>query len=230
MNGPMTAKQSEQLGAKRARQSRDLSAETLTALQEEREHTWAALSPDEQAMLVERRRTVLPAGNGADSSRPEPNALDHAEVDHWLDEKRIVRVVNSYFRALDEKHFDESYFGQLLSTDAKMIRPNGAVTVGPANIAQGHARSFDRFEASQHLLTGHDVDIDGDAATVRANLVAVHLWNDRPVDASMLERSFTAGGIITAALIRLADGWRITYLGNQVIWRTGFPGNLLQTQ
>lgn len=158
----------------------------------------------------------------------EPSGLDRAEVTQWLDNARIIRVVGSYFRALDEKHFDESHFRQILASDAEIIRPNGAAVAGPANIADSHARSFARFEATQHLLTGQDVDIDGDTAVVRANLVAIHIWKYRPSQASMLERSFTAGGVITAALTRTPDGWRITRTENQVIWRTGFFGDMLQ--
>jgi len=152
-----------------------------------------------------------------------------AEVNRWLDEARIIRVVNTFFRALDEKDFDDSCFRQILAADARVIRPNGAATVGPA-IADSFARSFSRFEATQHLLTGHDVDVDGDIAAVRANLVAIHIWNDRPVEASMLDRSFTAGGVITAALRRFPDGWRISKTEMRVIWRTGFFGDMLQTR
>jgi ketosteroid isomerase-like protein len=158
----------------------------------------------------------------------ELSGLDQAEVSHWLDNARIIRVVGSYFRALDEKHFDGSRFRQILAPDARVIRPNGAAVVGPENIADSHARSFARFEATQHLLAGHDVDIDGDTAAVRANLVAIHIWKDRPAGASMLDRSFTAGGVITAALARTPDGWRITRTENDVIWRTGFYGDMLQ--
>jgi hypothetical protein len=158
----------------------------------------------------------------------ELSGMDQAEVSQWLDNARITRIVESYFRALDEKHFDESHFRQILAPDARVTRPNGATVVGPANIADSHARSFARFEATQHLLTGHDVDIDGDTAAVRANLVAIHIWNDRRAEASMLDRSFTAGGVITVALTRTPDGWRITQTENHVIWRTGFFGDMLQ--
>jgi hypothetical protein len=44
----------------------------------------------------------------------------------------------------------------------------------------------------------------------------------------MLERSFTAGGVITVALTRNPDGWRILRTENRVIWRTGFFGDMLQ--
>jgi hypothetical protein len=150
------------------------------------------------------------------------------EVAHWLDAARVNQVVAGYFRALDDKHFDDAHLRTLLSPDAEIIRPNGAVVTGPTNIADSHARSFARFEATQHLLTGQDVEIAGDRAKVRANLVAIHLWKDRPAGASMLERSFTAGGVITVALTRNPDGWRILRTENRVIWRTGFFGDMLQ--
>ena len=153
-----------------------------------------------------------------------------AEVNTWLDEALIIRKVNTFFRAMDEKHFDDSYLGHILAADVQMIRPNGAVTVGTGNIADSFARSFDRFEATQHLLTGHDVDVDGDTAAVRANLVAIHIWKDRPVEASMLDRSFTAGGVVTADLRRSPDGWRISRAETRVLWRTGFFGDMLQTR
>jgi hypothetical protein len=102
--------------------------------------------------------------------------------------------------------------------------------VRPVNIANSHRDSFDRFESSQHLLTGHDIDLDGDVAGSRANLIAIHIWKDRPLDAPLLERSFTAGGVVTADLRRTPTGWQITRAEMRVIWRTGFFGNMLETK
>ena len=153
-----------------------------------------------------------------------------ADLDHWLDSARIVAIVDSYFRALDERQFDAAHFRDIFAPDANMVRPNGAATAGADAIAHSHAESFARFESTQHLLTGHHVTIDSDTAAVRANLVAIHLWKDKPADASMLERSFTAGGVLTAQLSRTADGWRITQVENRILWRTGDFGTMLQTR
>src|SRR6185295_16402173 len=54
-------------------------------------------------------------------------------------------------------------------------RPNGASLIGPEAISASHENSFARFEGSQHLVTGHDISIQGNKATVRANLVAMHM-------------------------------------------------------
>ena len=78
-----------------------------------------------------------------------------------------------------------------------------------------------RFKVTQHLVSGHDVDIQGDAATVRANLVAIHLWQEEGNCANMLGNHFAAGGVVTATFEKRADGWQITSLANQVVWRDG---------
>ncbi|WP_067686353.1 nuclear transport factor 2 family protein [Nocardia jejuensis] len=155
---------------------------------------------------------------------------DETELRDLLDTARITRVFDSYFRALDEKQFDLSRFERIFTSDAKVVRPNGVAMTGPETIAHSHADSFTRFEGSQHLLTGHHVEIDGDTATLRANMVAIHLWKDMPAGASMLDRSFTAGGVITAELLRTPDGWRIAQVANRILWRTGYSGNIAQTR
>ena len=158
---------------------------------------------------------------------------DQRELDALLATARIVRTLNSYYRAVDERQFDAPLFRRIFAPDGRIVRPNGTETAGPADIADSHARSFARFEASQHLLTGHDVEIDGtagDTAVVRANLVAIHLWKDRPITVRMEDRAFTAGGVVTADLRQTGNGWRITEVRTKILWRTGYFGDLAQTR
>ncbi|WP_406632248.1 nuclear transport factor 2 family protein [Amycolatopsis sp. WGS_07] len=155
---------------------------------------------------------------------------DQHELDALLATARIVRTFNSYYRAVDEQQFDAPRFQRIFAPDGRIVRTNGGETAGPANIAESHARSFARFEASQHLLTGHDVDVNGTTAVVRANLVAIHLWKDRPVTVRMEDRAFTAGGVVTAELRQTGNGWRITEVRTRILWRTGYFGDLAQTR
>lgn len=131
---------------------------------------------------------------------------------------------------MDEGLFEDALFGRIFAGDGEIVRPNGVGVVGPADIARSHGVSFARFDGTQHLVTGHDVEIDGDSAVVRADLVAIHLWKGMPVGASMRERSFTAGGVVTANLVRTLDGWRIRELRNRIVWRTGHFGNMIETR
>jgi MerR family transcriptional regulator, thiopeptide resistance regulator len=62
MNQPLTAQRCEQLKEKRARQVQEMSAQVLTALTGKMRQALADLSRDEQIVLAEQRRVMLPAG------------------------------------------------------------------------------------------------------------------------------------------------------------------------
>lgn len=103
----------------------------------------------------------------------EPSEL--SEQFTWLvDRFHITDVVNRYFQALDRRAFDFETFQRLFTSDAKVVRPNGTELIGPDEISARHHESFARFEGTQHLLTGHDIHLEGGAAEVRVNLVAMH--------------------------------------------------------
>ena len=129
-------------------------------------------------------------------------------------------MVNGYFRALDEKDLDAARLRRILTDDAKVIRPNGAAMIGPRRLI-GHRESMARFESTQHIISSHDVAIDGDTATVRANLVAIHIWPGARTMLTKPESYFAAGGILMARLVRTGEGWRISEMSNRVLWRAG---------
>ena len=136
----------------------------------------------------------------------------------------ITEVINRYFAALDQKQFDVTNMSQIFADDAKIVRPNGAVTTGPKEIGDSHSHSLSRFRATQHLTSGFIITLkDKTSAEFRANLVAMHLWADGHGDpsADTNDNYFLAGGVITGYLISGANGWRITELTNQVSWRRG---------
>ncbi len=146
----------------------------------------------------------------------------------------ITEVINRYFAALDQKQFDVTTMSQIFADDAKIVRPNGAVTKGPKEIGNSHSRSLSRFQATQHLTSGFIITLKDDpSAEFRANLVAMHLWAEGHGDpnADPNDNYFLAGGVITGHVIWGASGWRITEITLQVSWRrgTGFQ-QMLQTR
>jgi hypothetical protein len=100
---------------------------------------------------------------------------------------------------------------------------------GPEAISASHQQSFARFEGSQHVAAGHDISIDGNTAIVRANLIAMHMWQGSNSDASKKENFFVAGGVIEATLVQADDQWKISKISNAVIWRAGGFKDMLQT-
>jgi ketosteroid isomerase-like protein len=155
--------------------------------------------------------------------------MNQNKIAELVSKSEITSVVNAYFRALDEQNFDTQYFAAIFTKDAEVRRPNGLSITGPEAISASHQQSFARFEGSQHFAVGHDISIDGDTAIVRANLIAMHMWQGSNTDASKKENFFVAGGVIEATLVQVDDQWKISKMSNAVIWRAGGFKDMLQT-
>jgi uncharacterized protein (TIGR02246 family) len=152
-----------------------------------------------------------------------------SRVIELINKAEITSAVNSYFRALDEKDFDAQRFATIFTTEAKVTRPDGSSLTGPKEISSSHQHSFARFESSQHFLTGHEIAIDGNTASVRANLIAMHMWQGSHTNANKADNFFIAGGVIDANLVRANGQWRVSQVSNTVLWRAGGFKNMAQT-
>jgi uncharacterized protein (TIGR02246 family) len=152
-----------------------------------------------------------------------------SKIIELVNQSEITRVVNNYFRALDEKDFDAQHFAAILTPQAKVTRPNGASLIGPEEIRASHEKSFARFEGSHHLLTGHDISVNDNTAIVRANLVAMHIWQGSNTNANKADNFFVAGGVIRAELVQTDGQWKISQLRSDVVWRAGGFRDMMQT-
>jgi len=152
-----------------------------------------------------------------------------SRVIELINKAEITSAVNSYFRALDQKDFDAQRFATIFTTEAKVTRPDGSSLTGPEEISSSHQHSFARFESSQHFLTGHEIAIDGNTASVRANLIAMHMWQGSHTNANKADNFFIAGGVIDANLVRANGQWRVSQVSNTVLWRAGGFKNMAQT-
>ncbi len=92
--------------------------------------------------------------------------------------------------------------------------------VGPDEIVESHRKSFARFSATQHLLTGRYVEPDAGDVIVRANLVAMHLWGDNANGVINGPDDFFIA-VITASLREVDSEWRITRLVNTNVRKGG---------
>ena len=139
----------------------------------------------------------------------------------WVDKLAITELLTKYFQLIDDKEFAVQQIQALFTEDGTLTRPNDSVVRGPAEIAESNSQSFVRFRATQHLPSGFVIEIAGDEATFRANVMAMHLWADGYGDPNSLERYFVGGVVVRGSARRTADGWRLTNLGGRNVWRGG---------
>jgi ketosteroid isomerase-like protein len=132
----------------------------------------------------------------------------------------IPTLLSTYFAAIDDKALDADVIAATFLPDGRVVRPDGVALTGRAEILAEQTQSFARFRATHHMLTDHVVTRSGDAAQVRANLQAMHLWNDAGASAE-LQTHFVAGGVLRARAELTPDGWRLGELTMRPTWRTG---------
>ncbi|MGC5245939.1 nuclear transport factor 2 family protein [Gordonia sp. DT219] len=132
----------------------------------------------------------------------------------------IPTLLSAYFAAIDDKRLDTDIVAATFLPDGRIVRPDGVALTGPVEILDEQTRSFARFRATHHMLTDHVVTRSGDTAQVRANMQAMHLWNDAGNSAE-LETHFVAGGVLRAGAEFTPDGWRLSELTMRPTWRTG---------
>jgi hypothetical protein len=144
------------------------------------------------------------------------------------DRSEIADLVNRLGRVLDEGRFDE--MRSLLVEEATARTPGGTAEGRDAMVAQA-SRNHRPEQAIQHLITNLLVDLDGDRASARANLV-VHFGpadggGDGPASqggppappAPPLE--FTLGEVYRFELVRTPQGWRFARVETTPVWMSG---------
>jgi hypothetical protein len=113
---------------------------------------------------------------------------------------------------LDEHRFEE--LGALLTDDATATTPGG-VARGRAAAVEQVTRNHKDYDRLQHLATSILIDLDGDRAAIRANMVGIFGRSPEPVPVRAI------GGVFRLGTVRTEDGWRISSLEVKPVWLHG---------
>jgi hypothetical protein len=133
----------------------------------------------------------------------------------------ISQIVHKYFASIDDKTFSDNLFRELFAEEGQIVRPNGQPVIGSINIFNSQKESFARFSATQHIVSNILVSKNEKEYLVRANLQAMHIWNNEYQDKSSLDRSFFASSILRAKIQNENSQMKILELSVQPIWRSG---------
>src|SRR4029453_4026434 len=141
------------------------------------------------------------------------------DLQQLQDRAEITDLVYRLGVGLDEGRFDD--MRELLVEEATVRTPGGQAEGREALIAQAR-RTHPSDQRFQHIVTNVLVDLDGDRAKVRANLV-FHIAIPGPasydVPAPPTRRSI--GEISRFAVVRTADGWRFSRIETVPLWVIG---------
>jgi hypothetical protein len=152
-----------------------------------------------------------------------------------VDRSEITDLVNRLGMVLDEGRWAE--MRALLAEDATARTPGGQAEGRDALVAQA-SRNHRPEQPIQHLITNLTIDLDGDRATARANLV-VHFGPAdigdgggrgdggdgrgavRPAALLAPAVELTMGEVYRFGLVRAAEGWRFERIETTPVWTSG---------
>ncbi|RZS44170.1 SnoaL-like protein [Herbihabitans rhizosphaerae] len=124
------------------------------------------------------------------------------------DRVELSDLVNRLGRWLDDKEFDDP---TLVTADITASTPNGDAR-GVAEVAALASAAHPPNVQTHHLITNPVIDLDGDRAVVRANVIAVFDDGDKPQ---------LTGGRYRFETTRTGSGWKLSRLEVQPRWRFG---------
>jgi quinol monooxygenase YgiN len=128
------------------------------------------------------------------------------------DRQAIVDLVGTYCRVVDSGDFGE--LRNVFTRDAT-AELGGFGQTGIEEICDRLSEALGRFVSWEHHVDNHEVSIEGDAATARCAVHAVHV---RP--AGEHPPTYDVRGTYEDKLVRTAGGWRITHRSLVVTSRT----------
>jgi hypothetical protein len=144
--------------------------------------------------------------------QPDWAATSTAEL---LDRLRIEELIARLGRCLDERDFEA--IRELFTADGRVTTPGGVATGCDAIVEQARRR-HSADVGIQHVITNALIDIAGDRADVRANLL-VTFARDGVGD----PRPFQLGEVYRFRLRQADNGWRFESLISSPVWSLNAP-------
>ena len=138
--------------------------------------------------------------------------------DVLADRTAITDLTIAYCWALDSHDWDG--LDDVFASDvtAELASP---LLTGVEAIKARVKLALDPLDDSQHMVTNHQIAIDGDQATCRCYLHAQHVRHG--VEGG---DNFVIGGRYEDTVVRTSGGWRIQHRRLVSMWRDGNPAVL----
>lgn len=121
------------------------------------------------------------------------------------------------FDTLPDQPLDDAWYRRLFTEDLRLTFPVGGHQ-GIAGLGEFQLAAKANWARTQHVSSNHVVDLDGDRAALRAQLLVTHVHFGEPP-----QPHFSAGSRIEAQAVRTHAGWRLHELTVRLIWTAGTP-------
>lgn len=133
------------------------------------------------------------------------------ESQSLVDESAIRDLAVRYCTAVDRHDWD--LLAKLFLPDATVAVPGADRMRGAGQIMARYRRGLSKYSSTHHLVTNHEIALDGDSARHRCLVRAHHA---RPDDSG--GTAFTIGGRYEDQLVRTPQGWKFKHRELVTAW------------
>jgi hypothetical protein len=142
--------------------------------------------------------------------------ITELELRGLLDRDRIMALMNRYFATVDDANgLDAEWARSIFSEDVR-VEHRGFTLEGLEDLAVGNRFVRDGWDRTFHVSTNAQVELDGDRAHLRAQLLAIHVHPE-----STPQEPYIIANVFEADVLRTLDGWRFQTLNLRPVWSTG---------
>ena len=140
-----------------------------------------------------------------------PNALSDAQL---RDRLAITDVVNSVGTLADLGEYSqlEQLFTEEVTVDYTSLFPGEVQNIPSQQLMTQWQSVLPGFDATQHMISNHQITIDGDEATAVAYVRATHKLGDE---------MWVVGGYYVDELVRTDEGWKLKAIQYNALYEEG---------
>jgi SnoaL-like domain len=121
----------------------------------------------------------------------------------------IVDLMHRYATAVDSKDwatlrslFVDEIGAEMVGLSADLGVPKNT---SPERLIEAFSSGLGQYTATQHSMSNHRIELNGDRATCITYIIARHVRKDAKGGQSI----YDVGGYYTNEMVRTADGWKI---------------------
>lgn len=142
--------------------------------------------------------------------------ITELELQGLLDRDRIIALMNHYFSTIDgASGLDAEWARSIFSEDVR-VEHRGFTLEGIEDLAVGNRFVRDGWDHTFHVSTNAQVELNGNRAHLRAQLLAIHVRPEStPAEPYIIANVFEADAVCTV------DGWRFQTLDLRPVWSSG---------
>ena len=130
------------------------------------------------------------------------------------DRVAITDVVNNVGTLADLRQWSQlqQLFTEQVTVDYTSLFPGEVQNISSEQLMTQWQSTLPGFDATQHMITNHQITVNGDEATVIAYVRATHKLGDE---------MWVVGGCYVDELVRSDDGWKVKSIQYNALYESG---------